>query len=117
MKIFLSHNSRHKPLIREIKHYLPEHINLWIDEKDLLIGDDIGTTIKDAIETNTDFVIIFIDTYAIRSQWVLKELDWAIDHEKEIGRTFLLPVVLEKEAWDGLDKEDFKKRKKGNEDR
>ena len=111
MKIFLSHNSRHKPLIREIKHYLPEHINLWIDEKDLLIGDDIGTTIKDAIETNTDFVIIFIDTYAIRSQWVLKELDWAIDHEKEIGRTFLLPVVLEKEAWDGLDKEDFKKRK------
>ena len=111
MKIFLSHNSRHKPLVREIKRYLPEHINLWIDEKDLLIGDDLHDSIKDAIETNTDFVIIFIDQLAIKSAWVLKELEWAINHEKEIGRTFLLPIVLEKEAWLNLPIEDFKGRK------
>lgn len=111
MKIFLSHNSRHKPLVREIKRYLPEHINLWIDEKDLLIGDDLNTTIKDAIETDTDFVIIFIDHYAISSSWILKELNWAIEHEKEIGRTFLLPIVLEKEAWGKLENKEFKERK------
>ncbi len=111
MKIFLSHNSRHKPLVREIKRYLPEHINLWIDEKDLLIGDDLNTSIKDAIETDTDFVIIFIDNYAIQSPWVLKELEWAINHEKEIRRTFLLPIVLEKEAWSKLVNDDLKGRK------
>ena len=111
MKIFLSHNSRHKPLVREIKRCLPEHINLWIDEKELLIGDNLDTSIKDAIETNTDFVIIFIDSYAIKSPWVLKEVDWATNHEKEIGRTFLLPIVLEKEAWDNFQHEGIKGRK------
>lgn len=111
MKIFLSHNSRHKPLVREIKRCLPEHINLWIDEKELLIGDDLNTSIKDAIETNTDFVIIFIDSYAIQSPWVLKEVDWAINYEKEIGRTFLLPIVLEKEAWENFQHDGIKGRK------
>jgi hypothetical protein len=38
MRIFLSHSSRQKPLVREMKRYLPDHINAWIDEKDLLVG-------------------------------------------------------------------------------
>ncbi len=97
MKIFLSHSSRNKPLIREIKSYLPEHIKLWIDEKDMLIGDNLETSIKDAIETNSDYVIVFIDSYSVKSDWVLKELDWAISHEKEIERTFVLPVLLDKD--------------------
>ena len=47
--------------MREIKSHLPEHIKLWIDEKDLLIGDDLENTIKDAIEADSDYVILFID--------------------------------------------------------
>jgi len=98
MKIFLSHSSRNKPLVREIKSHFPEHIKLWIDEKDLLIGDNIEHSIKDAIETNSDYIIFFIDGSTITSSWVLKELSWALSHEAEIGRTFILPVLLERDA-------------------
>ena len=96
MKIFLSHSSERKPLVREVKSYFPEHIKSWIDEKDLLIGDETEKTIKDAINTNSDFVIIFIDSNSIKSRWVRKELKWALNHEIEIQREFILPVLLEK---------------------
>jgi len=97
MKIFLSHSSKNKPLVREVKSYLPEHLRLWIDEKDILVGDNITGSIKEAIKTNSDFLIVFLDAYAIKSSWVIKELSWAIEHEKQINRTFILPVVLESE--------------------
>lgn len=111
MKIFLSHSSKNKPLIREIKSYLPEHIKLWVDEKDLLIGDDLETTIKDAIESDSDYVIIFIDSFTSNSPWILKELSWAIEREIEIGRTFILPVILDKSALDNESLKQFSKRK------
>src|ERR1041385_4484158 len=111
MKIFLSHSSKNKPLVREVKSHLPEHIKLWIDEKDLLIGDDLETSIKDAIQANSDYVIIFIDDHTAHSPWLLKELSWAIKHEAEIGRTFILPVILDQEALKHDELNYFSKRK------
>lgn len=69
MRIFLSHSSRQKPLVREVKKYLPEHINEWIDEKDLLVGDEI--------DADADFVILFIDSYAVESAWATSAQDRA----------------------------------------
>ena len=102
MKIFLSHSTKHKPLVREIKSYLPEHLNLWLDEKELLIGDDISASIQETIQTDTDFLVFFIDNNSIVSDWVLKEINWALQKEEEVKRKFVLPLVLEKEAWDKL---------------
>jgi DeoR/GlpR family transcriptional regulator of sugar metabolism len=98
MKIFLSHSSKNKPLVREIKSFLPEHMKLWIDEKDILVGDNIIGSIKEAIKTNSDFLIVFLDTNSIKSEWVVKELNWAIEHEKQINRTFILPIIIEPEV-------------------
>ena len=111
MRIFLSHSSHQKPLVREIKRFLPDHINVWLDEKDLLIGDGIDASIREAIEADTDFVILFIDFHAVESGWVLRELEWALNHEAKLGRTFVLPVVIDKEAWNRLDNQHFKARK------
>ena len=111
MRIFLSHSSKHKPLVREIKSYLPEHLNLWLDEKELLIGDDITTSIKDTIVAEADFLVFFIDHYSIVSEWVLSEINWALNKEKELKRTFILPLVLEKDAWDKLEIPEIKSRK------
>lgn len=98
MKIFLSHGSKNKPLIREVKSYFPEHIKLWIDEKDLLIGENINSSLREAIESNSDYVIMFLDNYSIKSDWVKKELSWALSHEKTIGRTFVLPIILDNDV-------------------
>lgn len=111
MRIFLSHSSKHKPLVREIKSYLPEHLNLWLDEKELLIGDDISTSIKETIHAEADFLVFFIDNHSIVSDWVLSEINWALNKEKEFKRTFILPLVLEKEAWGKLNIPEIKARK------
>lgn len=111
MKIFLSHSSKNKPLIREVKRHLPEHINSWLDEKDILIGDDLGNTIRNGIESSNDFVVIFIDTASVNSDWVKKELAWSLEKERELNRTFVLPILLEKEAWDMVTPREFCDRK------
>ena len=99
MRIFLSHSSRDKPLLREIMKYLPHHVLTWFDDKDLRFGEKLYTSIRRAIDIETDFVILFISPEAVRSQWVQRELQWAITREYEIGRVFILPVVLDKESW------------------
>ena len=50
MRIFFSHSSGQKPLVREIRKILPDHINTWIDEDKLLIGDSIEQSLENAIK-------------------------------------------------------------------
>jgi DeoR/GlpR family transcriptional regulator of sugar metabolism len=111
MRVFLSHSSKHKPLVREVVHYLPEHVRPWIDEKQLLIGDSLDKSIKDALQVGTDFVVLFVDMSSATSTWVRKELRWALEHESHIGRTFVLPVVLDTEAWELIEPAEFRNRK------
>jgi hypothetical protein len=111
MKIFLSHSNRDKPLIREVRSYLPQHIRTWIDEEELLFGEDIETSLKKAISLESDFVVIFIGRESVQSEWVKKELRWALKHEKKIGRTFVLPVILDIDAWEQIEPKEFQRRK------
>lgn len=98
MQIFLSHSSKQKPLVREIKRYLPEYLGPWIDEEKLLFGDNISTSIETTIKSDTDYVLLFIDQHAATSNWIAKELEWTLQAEKTHGRTILLPVVIDDNA-------------------
>jgi hypothetical protein len=111
MKIFLSHASRDKALVREIRNHLPEHVRSWLDEKQLLIGDDLGGSIKKAIEADTDYVIIFLSRDSVTSKWVKRELAWALKREKQLGRPFVLPMLLDKETWSLVQPKGFRSRK------
>jgi hypothetical protein len=110
MYIFLCHSSRDKPLIREIVRYLPSHIQPWIDERDIHVGEPLDRSIQKAIAIKTDFVVIFIGPEAVRSAWVKRELEWALARERKIGRVFVLPVLLDKESWNQLP-EEFQNRR------
>ena len=105
MKIFLSHASRDKPLIREIRADLPDHVRSWIDESELLVGENLKSSLRTAIQFETDFLVVFIGAEAVRSDWVRRELGWALDKERQIGRVFVLPVVLDLDAWRELPEE------------
>lgn len=111
MKIFLSHSGRDKPLIREICGNLPDHIRTWIDEQAILIGDDIEASIRAAIGAQTDMVVIFIGRDSVSSPWVKKELRWALERERELGRSFVLPVLLDDASWDLIEPVEFRRRK------
>src|ERR1700722_19277695 len=98
VQIFLSHSTHYKPLLRELRSYLPKHVDAWIDEDRLLLGDDLAESLEQAISLDADFVVLFIDHIANQSPWVRREVQWAVDAERRLGRTFILPVVMDPAA-------------------
>ncbi len=110
VKIFFSHSSRDKPLLREVVRNLPSEVRAWIDEKELRIGHDLYTSIRSAIATEADFVVIFVGPEAVQSKWVRRELDWARRREEELNRVFVLPVIVDRNSWNQLPRK-FQNRK------
>jgi len=55
MKIFFSYSSKDKEIIKKIRKLLPSKLNAWIDEDEILVGDDFKNTILKAIEKDCIF--------------------------------------------------------------
>ena len=102
MKIFLSHRSRDKALVREFRDLLPRFLDAWLDKERLSWGDSFPGELKSSIQSGVDFLIIFLDREALSSAWVKQELQWAIEREKELKRTFILPILLEEVSPENL---------------
>src|SRR4051812_25002697 len=102
MKLFMSHSSKQKLFVKELRKYLPESLKLWIDEKEIAVCNSLNHTIKSAISEEADFLIIVIDNFSVNSDWVTQEIEWGLEREAELGRPFLLPLVLEPDAWSQL---------------
>lgn len=102
MKIFLSHRSRDKPLVNDFKELLPPFLSTWLDDESLSWGDSLETELKSTIQSGVDFLIIFLDIDSLSSAWVRQELEWAIERERELERTFVLPILLPEAASENL---------------
>lgn len=94
MKIFLSHKSNDKPLMREFKQLLPPFLGTWLDEDSLIWGDNFTKELKSTIQSGVDFILFFLDDASLSSTWVKQELEWATNREKELKRIFVLPIIL-----------------------
>ena len=95
MRIFLSHASEDKPAVRRIRDHLPPHVQVWLDEDELDLGSRFPKVIEQTIHDRSDFVIVFLSRHALQSEWVARELDWALQREQELDRSFVLPVLLD----------------------
>ncbi len=104
MQIFFAHSSDSKPLVREISRYLPAHVKTWIDDERLAFGQNVQYSIRQVIQEEADYVVVFIDRDFASSVWVQEELRWALENEEQLGRVFVLPIVLHEDAWDNLGK-------------
>lgn len=102
MKIFFSHASQYKPTVKTIIKFLPSKIVPWIDEINLVWGDELKPSFEQTIKGDVEYLVLFISESAGRSEWVQKEVKWALEYEKQIGRTFLLPVVIQSGDENGL---------------
>ena len=103
MKTFLCHSSKDKCRVHEIYSHVPDDIVTWIDEEDLLVGEDFGAVIEKVIQERVDFLVVFLSTWAVKSVFVKKELTWALEREQGMQRPFLLPVLLEKGIVDSIE--------------
>lgn len=94
MRIFFSHSSRDKPLLRELNAYFPPWLSSWIDDERLLFGSDLELSLSAAINEDVDFVVLFLGRDAVESAWVRREIEWALAREDALGRAILLPVLM-----------------------
>lgn len=95
LKFFISHSSQNKPTIKAIIERMPLNIKTWIDEEKLIWGSDLHPAFENAIKEEADYVILFISQSAAHSQWVHREIEWALAKERTLNRTIILPVCIQ----------------------
>ena len=81
--LFISHSSVDKPLVRTIVDDLDLHYGIFIDEKDIRIGDSIATELNRGLE-RADGVVLFASKSSIESKWVQREYAYALHEGKPI---------------------------------
>jgi len=98
LRIFLCHSSGDKPEVRKLYQRLSgEGFDPWLDEEDLLPGQNWKLEIAKAVQTS-DVVIVCLSHKAIdKAGYVHKEIKDALDEaEKQPeGTIYLIPLKLE----------------------
>ena len=98
LKVFLCHASPDKPKARELYAFLKKRgIRPWLDNEDLLPGQNWPVEIAKAIH-DTDAIIICLSKNSIdRKGYVQKEIKFALDKALELSeeRIFIIPARLD----------------------
>jgi hypothetical protein len=94
-KVFISYSSLDKPFARRLEASLRlAGVDVWLDEKKLLIGDSIIKELGNAID-KSDFVVAVLSNHSVRSTWVEKELVLAMTQEQEREAKVVLPIKID----------------------
>jgi hypothetical protein len=94
--VFLSHTSDDKPFVRKLKKDLELHgvKRVWLDEAEIQIGDSLIGKIKEGLD-KTRYIAVILSPRSIKSNWVQKELEIAVNKEIGSGEVVVLPIVIE----------------------
>jgi hypothetical protein len=94
-RVFISYSSLDKPFARRLEASLRlAGVDVWLDEKKLLVGDSIIKELGNAID-ESDFVVAVLSNNSVRSVWVEKELALAMTHEQERKAKVVLPIKID----------------------
>lgn len=75
MQIFVSHSSLDKPFVRLLKQELEKHhLNIWLDEVEIRVGQSITEEISTAI-LNSEVFCFIISSNSEKSNWVSREFN------------------------------------------
>jgi hypothetical protein len=93
--IFISHSSHDKDFVfRLAVDLLERDFDVWYDTWQLHVGAKLSETIHTAVGENAFFLVVWSKD-AAESEWVARELSWALDEEESTGRAVLLPVTID----------------------
>lgn len=93
-KVFISHSSKDKSFVHKLKEELSKDnlLKFWIDENEILAGDDIQKTITDSLK-EMDYLLLVISENSIKSHWVNFEVSQFIGADKNKR---IIPIILSK---------------------
>ncbi|WP_322890065.1 MULTISPECIES: toll/interleukin-1 receptor domain-containing protein [unclassified Yoonia] len=94
-RVFISHSSADKAFARMLAKDLEDRgILVWIDEKNIRVGDSIRTSIEDGL-AKCDFAVIVITKDSLSRPWVTAELSALFSLEASAKRKMILPCVVQ----------------------
>jgi TIR domain/Effector-associated domain 1 len=98
LRVFLCHSSADKPVVRELHQKLiADGFQPWLDEVDILPGQDWDLEIKRAVR-HSDVVVVTLSQGSVdKIGYVQKEIKMVLDlaDEQPEGAIFLIPLKLE----------------------
>lgn len=98
LKIFLCHSSGDKPQVRKLNDLLLKSgAAPWLDENQLLPGQDWDYEIKKALDASDVILLCLSKSSVDKEGYVQREIRLALDRAFEMpeGRIFLIPARLE----------------------
>lgn len=98
LRVFLCHCKDDKKVVRKLHNRLEEDsIEPWLDEEDLIPGQDWQREIKSAIEKCDLFIVCLSRKAVDKVGFVQKEIKFALDVAdlQPEGRLFIIPLKLE----------------------
>jgi hypothetical protein len=72
-------------------------VRLWYADKSAVPGDELTTTIQDRLRS-AQLVLLFATTTFLRSDWVAKEVRFALDRRQK-DKARVIPVILQECDW------------------
>lgn len=94
-KIFISHSFLDREFALWLASKLKDkHLQVWLDEKELNVGDFIKDKIKEGIESSTVFIIL-LSKNSLSSEWVKWELNSALLYNATKNNIKILPIKLD----------------------
>lgn len=93
--VFISHASSDKGFVKRLAMaLLAKGFPVWLDSWEMSSGDSLLNGIYEGIENSSVLVLVMSES-SVASGWVDRELNAAIMKEEQIGRTFVIPVLLD----------------------
>lgn len=94
-KVFISHTAADKVFVRDLADRIQARgFSVWLDERDLLVGDSLAETIGVAI-ANARVILVVVSQESVKSQWLRYELNIATERMIS-GECRVVPVLKEK---------------------
>ncbi len=92
---FISHSSKDEEFAKRLHADLQDKgVRCWFAPEDLKIGDKFRVRIDETIRIY-DKLLLILSAHSITSEWVEKEVEAAMEKEREQKRTMLFPVRLD----------------------
>ena len=96
IRVFVSHSSEDKesfiePIVEDLRNC---NINVWIDEREILPGENLRNSIfKEGLD-KVDIVLIFFTQQSLKSSWVDKEIKHLLKEEAKKENNFDLNKII-----------------------
>jgi len=92
---FISYSSKDQKFAERLHADLQSKgVRCWFAPQDLKIGDRLRTKIDESIRVH-DKLLVILSRNSVESEWVEKEVETAMERERQQKRTILFPIRLD----------------------